>query len=71
MLNPEAKTIVARLYVENGGNDLSTLPPWILVNDAKEYLQYLREDEAQHEYPDREIDRVLIQDIVSRRKEAR
>lgn len=71
VLNLEAKTIIARLYVENGGSDLSTLPPWIPANNAQEYVQHLREDEQQHSYPDREIDRVMQQDIISRRNEGK
>lgn len=66
-MNLEAKTIVARLYVENSGNDLSTLPSWISKKEAQEYLQHLREDEQQHAYPNREIDHVMQQDSVSRR----
>ena len=58
-LDSEAKTIVARLYVD--GNDLSTLPPWIAKEDAEKYIEHLQ---ACHE----DMYRVMCQDIVSRRE---
>lgn len=70
-LSSEAKILIARLYVENGGKELKSLPRWITNHDAQEYVQHLRDDEMQHAYPDREIDRIVQQDIVSRREKGK
>lgn len=67
-LNSEAKTIISRLVVENGGSDLSSLPPWICSKEAQNYVQHLSEDGEMHEFPNREIDQIMQQDIVSRRE---
>jgi hypothetical protein len=60
-LDSHAKTIVARLYVENGGSNLSTLPTWISSDDAQAYILRLQRDEH-------ELNRVIAQDRKSRPK---